>query len=123
MDKEAIIERLGKILEHYEISAAVFADKINVQRSSLSHLLNGRNKPSLDFVIKVNRTFPEVDLYWLLYGKGIFPSHLSEDKEQNGVLQKGGKDTNHFLSPDSDKLIERIVIFFDDDTFKSFKQQ
>ena len=82
MKNEAIIKRLDKILKHYELSASVFADKINVQRSSLSHLLNGRNRPSLDFILKIDSAFPEVDLYWLLYGKGVFPSKIEKSEGQ-----------------------------------------
>jgi len=67
------IKRLEIILDYYNLTASSFADKINVQRSSLSHLLSGRNKPSLDFIIKVIDVFPEVDLYWILNGKGVFP--------------------------------------------------
>jgi hypothetical protein len=40
-----------------------------VQRSSLSHLLSGRNKPSLDFILKIVDVFPDVDLYWILNGR------------------------------------------------------
>jgi transcriptional regulator with XRE-family HTH domain len=48
-----------------------FADKIGVQRSSLSHLLSGRNKPSLDFILKILDVFPDVDLYWMINGKVV----------------------------------------------------
>ena len=65
--------RLNKVMDYYQLSAAAFADKINVQRSSISHLLSGRNKPSLDFVLKLLDEFKEVELYWLLNGKGNFP--------------------------------------------------
>src|SRR5210317_1713647 len=67
------IKRLQIIIDYYQLSAATLADKIGVQRSSISHLLSGRNKPSLDFVLKVTNTFTEVDLYWLINGKGNFP--------------------------------------------------
>ena len=67
------IKRLETILEYYGLSASGFADKVGVQRSSLSHLLSGRNKPSLDFILKIIENFPEVDLYWILNGKGNFP--------------------------------------------------
>lgn len=70
---EEFIKRLEKILDYYNLNASSFADKIGVQRSSLSHLLSGRNKPSLDFVLKISEVFPEVDLYWILNGKGTFP--------------------------------------------------
>ena len=67
------IKRLEVILDYYGLSASAFADKVGVQRSSLSHLLSGRNKPSLDLILKIVENFPEVDLYWILNGKGNFP--------------------------------------------------
>lgn len=75
------IKRLETIFEYYGLSASGFADKIGVQRSSLSHLLSGRNKPSLDFIMKIAEVFPEVDLYWILNGKGNFPKSDSIEKE------------------------------------------
>lgn len=71
---DEFIKRLEAILDYYNLNASSFADKIGVQRSSLSHLLSGRNKPSLDLVLKITEEFPEVDLYWLLNGNGSFPS-------------------------------------------------
>ena len=73
VNTEDFSKRLHRILEFYELSAAGFADKIEVGRSSISHILSGRNKPSLDFVMKIVKSFPEVELYWLLNGKGSFP--------------------------------------------------
>ena len=78
------IKRLQIILDYYGLSASAFADKIDVQRSSISHLLSGRNKPSLDFIMKVIEVFPEVDLYWILNGKGTFPK--SEIKIQEKII-------------------------------------
>ncbi len=73
VNNEEFSKRLQKILEHYHLSASAFADSIEVQRSSISHILSGRNKPSLDFVLKVIQAYSDVDLYWLLNGKGNFP--------------------------------------------------
>lgn len=73
VNTEDFIKRLEIILDYYGLNASGFADKIGVQRSSLSHLLSGRNKPSLDFILKILDVFPEVDLYWILNGKGSFP--------------------------------------------------
>ncbi|WP_264550949.1 helix-turn-helix domain-containing protein [Flavobacterium sp. N2038] len=72
------VKRLENILDYYGLNASSFADKIGVQRSSMSHLLSGRNKPSLDFVMKILDVFPEVDLYWILNGKGSFPKPENE---------------------------------------------
>ena len=52
------------------LSPSLFADKIGVQRSGVSHILSGRNKPSLDFIIKILTAFPQVDADWLLFGRG-----------------------------------------------------
>jgi len=113
------IKRLEQLLRYYGVSAGAFADKIQVQRSSISHLLSGRNKPSLDFVLKVVKTFPEVNLYWLLNGKGHFPSNEKQETSlppstPNSI---GSKQIN---LDTSEKAIEKIVIFYSDGTFKSF---
>ena len=76
------VKRLEIILDYYTLNASSFADKIGVQRSSMSHLLSGRNKPSLDFVMKILEVFPDVDLYWLLNGKGNFPKNNEETSIQ-----------------------------------------
>ena len=72
---EDFIKRLETLLDYYSLNASSFADKIGVQRSSLSHLLSGRNKPSLDFILKILEVFPDIDLYWILNGKGTFPKN------------------------------------------------
>jgi transcriptional regulator with XRE-family HTH domain len=83
VNTEDFIKRLEIILDYYSINASSFADKIGVQRSSLSHLLSGRNKPSLDFILKIMDVFPEVDLYWILNGKGTFPKSELETETNN----------------------------------------
>ncbi len=77
VNTDDFIKRLELILEYYSLNASAFADKIGVQRSSLSHLLSGRNKPSLDFILKILEVFPDVDLYWILNGKGSFPKKIA----------------------------------------------
>ncbi|MDD3877947.1 MAG: helix-turn-helix transcriptional regulator [Bacteroidales bacterium] len=62
--------RIGKLLKHLGLSAAAFAVKIDVQPSSISHILSGRNKPSADFLEKVVKEFPSINSEWLLTGKG-----------------------------------------------------
>ncbi|QEE50765.1 helix-turn-helix transcriptional regulator [Flavobacterium alkalisoli] len=85
INTEDFIKRLETILDYYSISASVFADQIGVQRSGLSHLLSGRNKPSLDFVMRITDNYPEVDLYWLLNGKGSFPKGEAKHENENIV--------------------------------------
>ena len=64
-----IVKRISQILEDQQLSSSVFADTIGVQRSSISHVLSGRNKPSLEFILKIIRAFPSYSTDWLLFGK------------------------------------------------------
>lgn len=117
-------KRLEKVIEFYGETASSFSEKIGVQRSSISHILSGRNKPSLDFVLKVLSEFPEVELYWLLNGKGKFPStpnFENQPPEKNIKTSEGKIDNSGLVSSNQDKSIERIVIFYKDGTFKNFE--
>jgi len=62
--------RIALILKLKNISATKFADEIDVQRSSISHILSERNKPSLEFIQKILKTYPEISPEWLISGKG-----------------------------------------------------
>jgi len=64
-----MISRFKMILEELQLTPSEFADRIGVQRSSISHVLSGRNKPGLDFLEKILNTFPEIDAAWLITGK------------------------------------------------------
>lgn len=79
VNSEEFVKRLEQILQFYGLNASIFAERVGVQRSSLSHLLSGRNKPSLDFVMKICDEFSEVDLYWFLRGEGQFPKSGNKD--------------------------------------------
>lgn len=118
-------ERLQKVIDFYNETASSFAEKIGVQRSSISHILSGRNKPSLDFVMKVLHAYPEVELYWLMNGKGNFPSETKISESPKSNLPKTDTKSQLPIS-DSDSHsntnseIEKIVIFYKDGTFKSY---
>lgn len=87
VNTDDFIKRLELLLDYYSLNASAFADKIGVQRSSLSHLLSGRNKPSLDFILKILDVFPDVDLYWILNGKGNFLKN-SDQKRTEVTVEK-----------------------------------
>ena len=125
---EDVIQRIRTVISHYGLSVSSFADKIGVQRSSISHLLNGRNKPSLDFVLKVIQTYPEVNLYWLLNGKGEFPSveHVDPTPVPNTNIDipetraSSGNLPHDLIKSSAKGEPIRIVIFYADGTFDSF---
>lgn len=143
------VNRLGILLETYEFSASAFADKIGVQRSSLSHLLSGRNRPSLDLILKIKECFPELNLDWLIQGKGEIsndknavkstptsapPSPTLSDKknvhEPNhaslGIPTQPSKQEQTLTQEQSiinDSNIEKIIVFYKDGTFKQYSSR
>ncbi|PVX47795.1 helix-turn-helix protein [Flavobacterium sp. 103] len=146
VNMDDFIKRLEIILDYYSLNASSFADKIGVQRSSMSHLLSGRNKPSLDFILKIVEIFPDVDLYWILNGKGFFPknSEISPDLNSNSIASKIDTPTpidlfSQIVTPIESNLdhpktnqiktsienrntdeIEKIVFFYKNGTFKIY---
>jgi transcriptional regulator with XRE-family HTH domain len=141
------VKRLETLLDYYGLNASTFADKIGVQRSSISHLLSGRNKPSLDFVMKILEVFPDVDLYWILIGKGSFPknnddnleipessptpiasnenistdlfSSVETNEEEKKEIKKASSLKNVNINFEDDE-IEKIVLFYKNGTFKAY---
>ena len=102
-------ERISKIIDYSQFTSSEFADEIDVQRSSVSHITSGRNKPSLDFLIKVKERFPELHWDWLINGEGdmiIKKTSFIEDIEQEPLPdlftiiedENFGKSTNTFES-------------------------
>ena len=147
VNTEDFIKRLETILDYYGINASTFADKIGVQRSSLSHLLSGRNKPSLDFILKILEAYPDVDLYWILNGKGSFPKNNTVFKETDSTerieielqsatspieqlkaenlfstIKHEEATPSKFVHESNQGEVEKIVFFYKDGTFKIFKQ-
>lgn len=122
INTDAFSKRLQKVIDFYGESASSFAEKIGVQRSSISHILSGRNKPSLEFVLKVLSYFPEVELYWLLNGKGQFPSQseILGEKMASKTTKSELLTNNNIEIPSNKKSIERIIIFYQDGSFENF---
>ena len=116
VNSEEFIKRLEKVINYYGLTAAAFADKVDVQRSSITHLLSGRNKPSLEFVLKVVTQFPDVNLYWLLNGKGTFP--YVKKKEIASTPKPIIEDK--ILKPEAKKEVSKVIIFYTDGTFETF---
>lgn len=136
-------DRLLKLLTAKQLSATKFAELIGVQKSSISHILSGRNKPSFDFIEKVLHKFSEVNPEWLILGKGgmyrqsvqatLFDSTQEvPDKpilESPKIVSKQPEiedDTHNnkhqypYQSELNKKEVERVLIFFKDKTFSEY---
>jgi len=134
-------ERIQKILTSEGIQPTKFAEIIGVQRSSISHILSGRNKPSFDVIQSILHKFPKLNSEWLILGTGDMykrPIQTSlfdlkqEITEQNTTKTPiesnlNEKSTTIQTEPKAienrvnEKEIERVVVFFKDKTFTEYK--
>jgi transcriptional regulator with XRE-family HTH domain len=94
-------ERITQIMQKEEMTAAQFAEKIGLSPSSLSHILNGRNNPSLDVVMKIHKACNYVNLSWLIYGEGEMEEQQdSSQLEETGISGISMFDESAFFSPE-----------------------
>lgn len=130
VNKEAFAKRLEELMNYYEISAAGLADRIGVQRSSISHLLSGRNNPSLDFIIKILDNYPQTSFDWLVKGSGTLSSStMSEpttsllddnvDDKNLGNKTKEAQALQH-LKAKQEKSIDKVLLFYADGSFEVY---
>lgn len=78
-------DRIAQIMQEEGLSNAEFADKIGISTSSLSHIFNGRNKPSLEVVMRIHKAYPHINLNWLLYGEGIMQEEQQEESKKRDI--------------------------------------
>jgi len=110
-----IQDRVKLIVKANNLTSSEFADRIGIKRSNLSHVLNGRNKPGLDFLAKVIITFPNVNASWLLTGEQR-DGNLQEDAAPATVSHKESPDKSQM----NDHAIDKIVVLRADGTFKEY---
>ena len=139
-------ERLLEFLRTENKSSAQLADEIGVQPSGISHILSGRNNPSLDFVLKMLEKYQYLSTDWLLFGKGT----MYKDKQMQTLFddadiveRKPGTGSvpdepyrqipeSHLIDKDPVRMkvsdvekkeissLSRIVMFYDDDSFREY---
>jgi transcriptional regulator with XRE-family HTH domain len=106
----SIPQRIQQILQQHHITPSIFADKIGVQRSNVSHVLSGRSKPGLDFLEKILNTFPDIDAHWLITGN-----------EGGDVVNQRIETINNGSKSSLDaKEVTKIVEFYSDGTFQEY---
>lgn len=76
-------DRIELLMKSYNLSPSQFADKTGIQRASVSHILSGRNKPSLEVMLKIYEAFPGLSMEWLMAGIGEGPSAAPVIKEES----------------------------------------
>lgn len=121
-----IVDRIKMVMKMNQLNAASFTDRIGVQRSNVSHVLTGRNKPSLDFVEKMLLQFPKVNASWLISGQiqqtELIHSSMEDRKKNTNVNKSIVTDVDNILKRKIvDKRILKMITFYDDFTFDEYR--
>lgn len=104
-------DRIQKIIENYNLTSNSFAHEIEVNRSTISHILTGRNKPSIEVVQKILKRFNSISSDWLLLGNG----NMEISNNNNNVQSKSS------IVKTSEKQVEKIIVVYSDQTFTEYK--
>lgn len=140
-------DRIKTYIEYKQISAGELAVLLEVQRSNISHILNGRNKPGASFIEKLLLVFPDLDARWLLTGEGVMIHRsvseppvvsaalpfvaepiITSDKKALPIEkvseELSGKEVTPELSiPSSSDNVEKMILLFNDGTFSTYKNR
>ncbi|MBQ8958247.1 MAG: helix-turn-helix transcriptional regulator [Bacteroidales bacterium] len=137
MEYAEMKDRIAHIIRAKNLTAAEFALRLGIQPSNISHLLAGRNNPSLEFVKKLKETFTEYNLDWIIFGKG--PMTVSEpfvepfavvsprEADQPKPLEREPETTSDPSQHDTStkasalpsvSLPKGVILLFEDDTYK-----
>jgi len=137
-------DRIAKFLAAENISSSKFADEIGVQRSSISHIIAGRNNPSLELIQKMLNRFDSINPDWLILGKGemyrqgksatLFDQIIENKEVIVGKKETIEENTNHakaiktsnienkepIVSINNERSVEKMLIIYSDGTFETF---
>ena len=131
-------DRLDHILRSKNLTAKKFAELMEIQPSNVSHLLNGRNKPSIDFLIKLKEVFPEYSFDWIIMGKKPITindptpiiaetqdlkfDEIEEEIPENetDIIKNIPED---IIKSNDNQEIEKILVIYKDNTFEILQQR
>ena len=101
-------ERIELLMKCYDLTPSQFADKTGIQRASVSHIISGRNKPSLEVMLKIYDAFPEVDMKWLMMGVGEVPVRKSVQVVEKTASETLFAESNSQQSRDEAPLFNSV---------------
>ena len=138
-------ERIIKIMECERMGQAQFASAIGIQRAAMSHIISGRNNPSLDVMTKILHRYPQINPDWLLLGKGemlrdntpamepadniakippqiqVVPEGHQELPFQESRKELDNSEKTWAVSVEkSSKTVSKIMVFYSDNTYDTF---
>ncbi len=142
-------ERILQFLHSENKTSSQLAEEIAVQPSSISHIISGRNKPSLDFVLKMLNTYGDLESDWLLFGRGemyknqivdtLFNEDAFEKDKSNGSVKNSrvkatspedfinskvtDNEKHSAINPESDqRVVKTVMILYSDNSFSEYSR-
>lgn len=135
-------DRIKEYMDYKSISAGELAGRLDVQRSNISHILNGRNKPGAGFIEKLLLSYPDLNARWLLTGEGPMAEEadlkdsavsnkpkseaIQQEIKHEPIVQEVEQQQDNILDisgSDEPKELEKIVLLYTDGTFKDFRRK
>ncbi|NLA63308.1 MAG: helix-turn-helix transcriptional regulator [Bacteroidales bacterium] len=143
-------DRIKKIMDSEDLTAARFADMLQINRAVVSHILNGRNNPSLDVVTKILSDFNYINPDWLLSGNGLMykDGYDPKDEKERDLFAKEALNADNDTDvtkytkenssqsvvevdktadkqqvppiPINDRKVRQIIVYYNDNTFETF---
>ncbi len=118
-------DRIKEFIDYKSISAGELADMLDVQRSNISHILNGRNKPGAVFLERFLLSFPEINARWLLTGKGKM---INENNIEPKNFAKASDSSIHSVAPGTTAIknshindeVAKVILLHFDGSFSSY---
>lgn len=134
-------DRIAHIMRAKNLKASDFATLLGIQPSGVSHILAGRNKPSLEFVKKIKETFPEYNLDWIIFGTGpmttsepfkepqkettnmppteagMLPIDFDQPQNNDDLMDPIEEVEPHHIGSSS---VKSMVVLYDDGTFETY---
>ena len=123
-----IIDRIKKIISDNGLTSSSFADKIGVPRSSISHVLSGRNNPSLNLIIKILQSFDEISANYLLSGDVLAPAQPITYKDQNYNNMTLFPELDFKEEPEEEvkideDLVKSVILVYENNKFEILKNK
>ena len=122
-------------MDYKSISAGELSSLLGVQRSNISHILNGRNKPGASFIEKLLLTFPDLNARWLFTGEGEMVEKLTSPDPTLDPANNPARKTEALIPPEVPPIqqpatkfnkelkVVKVVLFYSDGTFKDFDKE
>ena len=116
MNKETVLDRIKKIIKNNDLTNSEFAEIIGVPKSSISHLLSERNKPSLDIITKISEKFDEITTDYLIFGSSL--SKKSQIKPSKDLFSQSDNDNSKDSVKESNNKVKSIIIIYENNKFE-----